>query len=296
MRILVATDGSKDADAAVEWLTHLPLPEDSSVEVVSVMPDPEPSDAIGSPLWRDVRMESEHVVDDAVRRIAKRRTAVTGRVLAGAEPCEAILDAAVKGKSDLIVLGARGLGAMGSVLLGSVSLGVSRHAPCPVLICKGMPRPVRAVTVALDGSAGARAALEFLTALPLPSDLTVCLVGVVEPLRRPTTAPGFAAPILRGAIEDLECESRNRLNEALAPSATALRPRVRRVVTVTPTGSPAAAILHKAEHYECDLIVVGARGLGALRRIALGSVSESVLRNAVCPVLIVRPSPPRSGR
>jgi len=41
---------------------------------------------------------------------------------------------------------------------------------------------------------------------------------------------------------------------------------------------------------------VGARGLGALRRIALGSVSESVLRNAVCPVLIVRPSPPRSGR
>lgn len=296
MRILVATDGSKDADAALEWSMHLPLPEDSSVEVVSVMPYPTPPDAVESAAWRDAMTESEHVVDDAVRRIAKRWTAVTGRVLAGAEPCEAILDAAVKGESDLIVLGARGLGAVESVLLGSVSLGVSRHAPCPVLICKGTPRPVRAVTVALDGSADARAALEFLTALPLPSDLTVCLVGVVEPLRRPTTAPGFAAPILTAAIEDSECESRNRLTDALTPAAMDLRSRVRKVVTVTPTGSPAATILRKAEHYECDLIVVGARGVGPLRRIALGSVSESVLRNAGCPVLIVRPSQPRSGR
>jgi nucleotide-binding universal stress UspA family protein len=296
MRILVATDGSKDADAAVEWSMHLPLPEDSSVEVVSVMPSPTPSDAVGSPLWSDVRMESEHVVDDAVRRIAKRWTAVTGRALAGTEPREAILDAAAKGEADLIVLGARGLGAVGSVLLGSVSLGVSRHAPCPVLICKGTPRPVRAVTVAVDGSADARTALEFLTGLPLPSDLMVCLVGVVEPLRPPTMAPGFAAATLAAAIEDFECESRNRLNEALTPAAMDLRWRVRRVVTVTPTGSPAATILRKAERYECDLIVVGARGLGARPRIALGSVSESVLRNAGCPVLIVRPFAPRSER
>jgi len=294
MRILVGTDGSKDADAAVEWSTHLLLPADASVEVVSVMPYPTPSDAVESEAWRDVRAQSERVVDDAARRIAKRWTAVTGRVLAGAEPREAIVDAAVKSESDLIVLGARGLGAVGSVLLGSVSIGVSRHAPCPVLICKGAPRPVRTVTVALDGSADARAALEFLTALPLPWDLTVCLVGVVEPLRYPTTAPGPAAPILRAAIEDFERESRTRLNNALAPAATALRSRVRRVVTVVPTGPPAATILREAEHYGSDLIVVGARGVGALRRIALGSVSESVLRQAVCPVLIVKPSQTRS--
>jgi len=119
---------------------------------------------------------------------------------------------------------------------------------------------------------------------------------VVEPLRYPTTAPEVAAPLLRAAIEDFERETRARLNDALAPAATALRPRVRRIVTVTPTGPPAATILREAEHYASDLVVVGARGLSALRRIALGSVSESVLRQAGCPVLIVRPSQTGSGR
>jgi nucleotide-binding universal stress UspA family protein len=58
---------------------------------------------------------------------------------------------------------------------------------------------------------------------------------------------------------------------------------------VTPKGAPAATILKEAEAHDGNLIVVGARGLGALKRTALGSVSESVLRHARCPVLVVRP-------
>jgi nucleotide-binding universal stress UspA family protein len=64
---------------------------------------------------------------------------------------------------------------------------------------------------------------------------------------------------------------------------------VRSVVTTTPTGQPAATILREAEMSDADLIVVGARGLGLLERVALGSVSESVLRHAGCPVVVVRP-------
>jgi nucleotide-binding universal stress UspA family protein len=289
MKILVATDGSPDAIQAVEWLEHLPLPEDAAVEVVSAMPYPTPSEAAVAAAWREVRTETERVVDDAVQRIAKRRSAVTGRVLAGAEPRAAILDAAAQGPADLVVLGARGLGAVASFLLGSVSLGVTRHAPCPVLVCKGAPRPMRTVTLALDGSADARAAVEFFCRLPLPPELVVRVIGVVEPLRYPTSAPGIIGPTLRAAMQDLENERRQALEAALTPVVAALRPRLRKLITTLPTGAPAATILREAEAHGSDLVVVGARGLGALERIALGSVSEAVLRHASCPVLVVRP-------
>lgn len=136
---------------------HLPLPEDTRVEVVSVMPYPTPTEAAVALAWSEVRAESERVVDEAVRRVAKRWPAVMGGVLAGAEPRVAIVEAAAATDADLIVVGARGLGGGASLLLGSVSLGVTRNAPCPVLVCKGAPRPLRAVTLALDGAPPTRA-------------------------------------------------------------------------------------------------------------------------------------------
>ncbi|MCI0346454.1 MAG: universal stress protein, partial [Chloroflexi bacterium] len=51
---------------------------------------------------------------------------------------------------------------------------------------------------------------------------------------------------------------------------------------------PAEGILGEARRLRAAAIVVGARGLGALKRITLGSVSETVLRHATCPVLVVR--------
>src|SRR5262249_2234225 len=155
--------------------------------------------------------ENERVVAEARGRLAKRWPAVSANVLDG-DPRKAIVDAAAKFGSDLIVLGARGLGAVASFLLGSVSLGVSRHAPCPALVCRGTPRPVRNGTIAIDGSADARAAFDFLAALPLPSSLRVRLIGVVEPLRYPSSAPGFIDATLRSVIQDVENEGREHLN------------------------------------------------------------------------------------
>ncbi len=54
------------------------------------------------------------------------------------------------------------------------------------------------------------------------------------------------------------------------------------------TGRPADAILDLAERLEADLIVVGSRGLGPLRRIVLGSVSGEIVHHADLPVLVVR--------
>ena len=287
-RVLVATDGSDEAAEAIEWLAVFPLPSDAAVEVVSVAQLPFTAEAVAALGWRELRAQSEQVVDDARRRLAKRWPDVVARVLDG-DPRRAICDAATESGADLIVVGARGLGAVASFLLGSVSLNVARNAPCAVLVCRGAARQIGSVTVAIDGSSDANAAFDCFCALPLPPELRVHLVGVVAPVRRPSSAPAFLAPALRAAARQLETEGRGRLETALASAATALRSRLQSVVTVTPTGAPAATILREAESDGSDLIVVGARGIGVLERVALGSVSETMLRRAPCPVLVVRP-------
>jgi nucleotide-binding universal stress UspA family protein len=147
---------------------------------------------------------------------------------------------------------------------------------------------VSSVIIAHDGSPDARMALDFCSQLPLAPDVAAHLVGVVEPLPYPATAPALIKPELRALLQDFENETRSRLASSLDEAAAVLRPQVRAVDIATPKGMPAVMILEEAEAHSGDLIVVGARGLGALKRMALGSVSESVLRHAKCPVLVVR--------
>jgi nucleotide-binding universal stress UspA family protein len=54
------------------------------------------------------------------------------------------------------------------------------------------------------------------------------------------------------------------------------------------TGKAAAEIVDLAEELGAGLVVVGSRGLGGIRRALMGSVSDSVVRHAHCPVLVVR--------
>jgi nucleotide-binding universal stress UspA family protein len=54
------------------------------------------------------------------------------------------------------------------------------------------------------------------------------------------------------------------------------------------TGTPAAEIVELAEELEVGLVVIGSRGLGGIRRALMGTVSDSVVRHAHCPVLVVR--------
>lgn len=287
MRILVATDGSTGADDAINWLEHGPLPENAAIEVICASGLPFTAEAVTAMGWRQLLDESQRVVDDARDRLAKRWTTVAGRTLDG-DARDAIIAAAKQAESDLIVLGARGLGAAASFLLGSVSLAVTRDAPCPVLVCHGRARPVRKVIIAYDGSADARTALDFCCQLPFAPDVIVYLVGVIEPLPYPTTAPELIKPELKGLLQDYENEQRSKLAPALDEAAAVLRSHARAINLVTTKGVPAGMILEEARAHDADLIVVGARGLGTLQRITLGSVSESVLRHAKCPVLVVR--------
>jgi nucleotide-binding universal stress UspA family protein len=282
MRIVVATDGSQTATQAVEWLAQFPLPLDASLDVVSAIPWPESTTKAGRELWKHANV----IVDDARQRLTKRWKHVHGAVDDG-DPRSVITDAAAARGADLVVVGARSLGPVASAVLGSVSLGVARHAPCPVLVCKGRVRPLRGVIIALDGSESARGALDYFSALPWPDDVALRLVSVVEPLRYPPA--DVISPPLIDLMKDYEDGRRAELESILDAASARLRRHVRNLSTTTLVGQAAPSILSEAVKQPTDLIVVGARGLGTVKRLLLGSVSESVLRQASCPVLIVRP-------
>jgi nucleotide-binding universal stress UspA family protein len=291
VRILVAIDGSDDAKAAVAWLGHLPLPADQNVKVLTaVLPpiafiDVDRAQAVRTTLMAEAR----RLVTDATSELRLTGKFSSGEVVIEDDARQAIVTTAREWPADLIAMGARGLGSVARFFLGSVSLAVARDTPCPVLVCKGQPRQLLSITVALDGSDHARRALGWLTSeLTLSPSTRLRFLGVAEPQHYPSSAPGILAPTLAAAVAAIEAERRAALEAELAAAAKTVAARLPAIETSVVSGAPADMIVRDIEHSHTDLVVLGARGLGGIRRLLLGSVSEAVLTHATCSVLIVR--------
>jgi nucleotide-binding universal stress UspA family protein len=288
MRLLVATDGSTDSRAAIDWLSHLSLAE-SAVRVITVVTLP-PS-AIDIPPVQDYY---QALLDDgqAVVRMARDALgascpALETTVLRG-DPREQIVEAAREWKTDLLVMGARGLGSFAGAMLGSVSMAALRWAHCPVLVVKGGTRPLRRAVVAIDGSKDSLAAARFLATLPFRSPIAMRLLAVLE--SPPALTPGEALrPVVLADPGTLFGERRAELEGILDRVAFDLRPVAKDVERSVAIGRPAKEIVSAANEVGVDLMVVGSRGLGQVGRWLLGSVSERVIHEVQCPVLVVPP-------
>jgi nucleotide-binding universal stress UspA family protein len=286
MRVLIATDGSTEATAAIDWLSRLPLTE-AALRVMTVVTLPPSSIDIPT-----VRAYYQVLLDNGARVVAAGRDtlrarcpSVEGQVLQG-EPREQIVEAARDWKADLLVVGARGLGGLAGALLGSVSTAVVRRAGCPVLVVKGRPGGLRRLVVAVDGSEDSMAAARFLAALPLPPGMGVRLVAVIDPPPVVAPAEGLRRAVLT-ASEELLKERRVTLEGILSRVSAELRTVAKEVECSVVVGRAAAEIVNAANEPGVDLVVVGARGVGQFRPWLLGSISERVLHHAECPVLVV---------
>jgi nucleotide-binding universal stress UspA family protein len=131
------------------------------------------------------------------------------------------------------------------------------------------------VVVATDGSEGGKRAVGAAAQMPLPDGSEFKVVSVVE---RHTVY----------RVPETEAALRKRAQEVVAAGARRLRPAGRPVSTAVLAGPAAQAILDAASRWGASLIVVGSRGLRALERFALGSVSAGVVRAADCSVLVVK--------
>ena len=142
------------------------------------------------------------------------------------------------------------------------------------------------ILLATDGSKDAE--LATTTALDLANSTSseLHIVLVEEPVYAYVDPSGYPYFIDADLEHELEQQARMRLDaevEKIRSAGGAVAEAHLRV------GAAAAEIVDLAEEIGAGLIVMGSRGLGGIRRALMGSVSESVVRHAQCPVLVVRP-------
>jgi nucleotide-binding universal stress UspA family protein len=134
-----------------------------------------------------------------------------------------------------------------------------------------MPR----ILIAYDGSEASQRALERITRLMKEAE--VAIVTVARPIYRDPPYTGYADP----KDEDEQRQLLFAARDALASAG----------ITATgfaPVGDPADEILGAAKAFEAEVIVIGARSLGTVERLVLGSVSTKVMHESDCDVLVVK--------
>jgi nucleotide-binding universal stress UspA family protein len=156
------------------------------------------------------------------------------------------------------------------------------------MIVKGAAKALQRVVVGLDGSEHSRHALSFMASLPFAADTELVLVGVAEKTHLPRSAPSLVADQVRALITEVDEEAKARTHQVLVDAENRI-PRGR-VQTRSVTGNPPDEILAVAKATGVQLIVLGSRGLGRLQRLVLGSVSEGVLLQSECTVMITKRS------
>lgn len=275
--VVVGFDGSPDAVRALRW----------AVDAVQVT---------GHPLRVVVARGDLHTLgrwaDEWTSGLAAERLDEARKLLAeqGAQDPELVvrdgLAPAVlteeSASAELLVIGSRGLGAIAGSLQGSVSQQVTRHASCPVVVVRAAAdeRNDR-VVVGVDGSPHSLEALDFAVGHAAARGRPLTVIYVPEGWRAYVVGPPSGlVPELVAELEKQDARVVSRVEDVLAR-----HPEVHGEVHQV-DDHPARALADASQ--SAALVVVGSRGRGAFAGMALGSVSADVVRQAACPVAVVR--------
>lgn len=290
-RIAIATDFSEPAAIAAEWAATRFAPNAALVLIHVIDPDEtrhasadvsHTGSSVGDE--RDRALRSLHELAAA---FGAARCAVDVRV---GRPVDEIVRACHAHHVDVVAVGQHARRSGLSGLLGSTAEALVRRSPVPVLL---VPPPLRAaprkLLVAVNESRVAPWVVQWARALARHFGAEATAVHVIG-------AAVFTSVLAEGASDDhpratspKEARSERRRGGADWLSRLCGRDAQRHPISVEVMfGDPAEEIVKAAERMDADMIVMGSRGLGKLGSALLGSVAGGVLRQAPCPVLVVR--------
>ncbi len=287
MKMLVAIDGSTQSMRAIEALAHFKPPEELTLvhaltltELDHPMIKSAVRDQVRDEIEKKLRQEGNALLSKMAQELPKD-FGPAQQVHQIGSPAEVILETAQSAQPDMIMLGARGIGRMKELMLGSVSHRTVLQAPCSTFIMKGSLPLLQRILLPLEGEEDAQLALQFLATHPFRESVEIQLMKVWPQPQTPWP---------------ITLEQSNVLEEhALAYAQDELDALAKKVGTIgypatsyVGLGDPSYAIIEQQRANQADIIMMGSHGRRGLSRFLLGSVSHSVLHEATCPVLIIR--------
>ncbi len=138
---------------------------------------------------------------------------------------------------------------------------------------------IERVLVPVDGSASSKNAAMYAAHLVNSKNPKIYLLHVWEPITM--TIGGEKAEELRREAQEAAMALLEEYTVLLAPCGL-------EVELIARSGRPDYEILNVQEELDCDLIVIGSRGMSELESVIMGSVVSGVLEEATCPVLVTR--------
>lgn len=286
--VVVGVDDSTAGDA-VDWAAAEAATRGAQLRIVHAFRPPLPTDPYGFVAQVDdflpVRAAAELLVRDAVARARSVASdiAVSTRLTRGSA-ARGLLGEAQGAR--LLVVGSHGRSGLRGLLAGSVSVHVATHAACPVVVIRPIdgtcdtgstPRSVARVVVGVGRTPSCAPAIGFAFQAAWQRGIPLVAVHAWTPdppadLEGVSARPSMAENFARRAVE-----------KALTRWVDEF-PAVP-VVTSLVCGDPIQALI--SESRGAALLVVGSRGRGHILGTVLGSVSQTVLNDARCPIAVV---------
>lgn len=290
--IVVAFDGSAGSNEACELATFLARSFKAVVYIVTVLPpvtilsgrlrneyiEGLESNARMQALKAQSELEKEKGVE-AKSEVLRAKDSIT----------RSLIDFSEEEGADLIVAGTRGLGTFRRMMLGSVSTDLLNQATCPVLVSrkkrtrKTQETEFKKILVATDGSESANRAVGLAVSIAKNTAAQLTIVHVVY---MPPSSYGTYVPVMDQIFSGLRNEGQRILLQANDVAKTnGVRAEAK---LIEKDQSPVIALTNISEDERFDLIVLGTRGQGRVRKAFLGSVANGVVHYAKCSVLVTR--------
>lgn len=276
--VVIGVDGSEASEAALRWGLDYATHHHARVTLLQIADDSFLSDRAA------FRSESQAVSDRLLKQEieAARNYGFTGEIDGVAVVGHPVEEFEKFSKSaDLVVLGDHTGNRAATAFFGSRSVKIAAVSKAPVVVVPVVQEaPTKGVVVGVDGSDASQAAIQY--AAEEASRLGVELVAVYAWM--PPLTPGLE----QLWSEELLEAQQSAAEEALAIGTAGLASRypdlkIRREIVQAP---PIGALVSEAKG--ASLLVVGSRGRGGFSRLLLGSVSQGVLSDLPCPVVVTR--------
>lgn len=268
-QILFATDGSEYSLGAQKAAIALTKRCHGELHIMSIMLTTQDLEGVGTQHMREEReKEVQARLDKAAQAALAEGVSSTLHLVYGQEPQHEIVNTASEIGADLVVLGRRGSRGLARSMVGHATAYVAGHAHCNVLV---VPRSAevwsKRILLATDGSEHSAAAADAARDVAKQCGLPVTVVSA-------TTRSHSA-------------ERRAEAKAAVDSKVAAMQAAGVQSTGIIAEGRPDDVVIEATAKEEADLIVVGSHGRTGLMKLVLGSISERIMGQAQCPVMVV---------